>query len=50
VISIFRGNTPQWSEDAGELAVLMKKCISYEVKDRPTFSEVLEGLQNMKVE
>jgi len=50
VISIFRGNTPQWSEDAGELAVLMKKCISYEVKDRPAFSEVVQGLQNMKVE
>jgi len=50
VVAIFRGQTPQWSEDAGDLGVLMKKCISYSPDDRPTFSAALESLRSLTID
>jgi len=44
VISVFRGNTPKWTDGPEDFVSLMKRCISYKPGDRPRFAELVESL------
>mmetsp|Transcript_8848 Transcript_8848/g.21117 ORF Transcript_8848/g.21117 Transcript_8848/m.21117 type:complete len:735 (-) Transcript_8848:170-2374(-) len=48
VISVFRGNTPPWDASAPtDFADLMKSCMKYAHKERPTALQVAEGLRSL---